>query len=128
MAIVDITTARVGIFALNKWSSTTNQYEFDLTGFRDPQAKKDLRSLYGTDPKVQEFIKADPRLEAVIDACRVLVRDDDYRKGHYISFGFRDHHGRWISSAVAEIVGKILSDEGYNVYVSHFGVSANAKK
>jgi RNase adaptor protein for sRNA GlmZ degradation len=123
MPFTELSKSDVGVFSLNRHAPTHQMYEFDLSHFRDPQGKPEMRFLFGTDPKVIDFIKADPRLEAIVHTCRLLAHDAEKRKISYISFGFRDYHGRLISAAVAQIVGLALNDEDFNVHISHSGAS-----
>jgi RNase adaptor protein for sRNA GlmZ degradation len=123
MPFTELSKADVGVFSLNRHAPVHQTYEFDLRQFRDPQGKAELRFLFGTDPKVIDFIKEDPRLGAIIETCRLLAHDAEKRKSSYISFGFRDYHGRLISAAVAQLVGLALNDEDFNVHISHSGAS-----
>lgn len=123
MPFSDLSTCNIGIFSLNHLAPLYQMYEFDLNQFRNPQAKPDFRTLYGTDPKVVEYLKGDPRLPAILDTCHLLAVDSKHRNRDYISFGFRDYHGRWISTGVAHIVGIYLSDLGFRIHISHRGIS-----
>jgi hypothetical protein len=123
MARVDMAKAEVGIFSLHQdMTSPIPQFEFDLSHFRDPIGNAHLRKncLDGTDPKVQTWIKEDPRLEAVKQNCLILAEDMIRHQGSkWLSIGLRDHHGKWISRAVVEIVADYLAANGFDVGVLH---------
>lgn len=101
------------------------QYRSDLTHFRDPIGQSYLRKecVDGRDPAVREWISLDPRVDALIHAALMISHDIfKNQKGVWASFGFTDHHGRWIAPAVGEIVGNALSEVGYKVCVNHLSV------
>ena len=126
MELVDIARADVGIYSLcGDTRSPTPNFEFDLNQFRDPLGQLELRKtcLDGCDIRVQEWIRVDPRFDPILNQCVILVKD--YQNGRtepskgWISIGFRDHHGTWISRAVACLVGRELASLGLKVGLMH---------
>jgi hypothetical protein len=115
----NVKDAEVGIYSFNH--STTApiaQYEISLHQFRDPM--RSFKQVDGTDPKVQEWISSDRRLPSVLHVVEMLAEDQVRAgKSKWLTIAFRDHHGKWISRAVAEIAANVLSDKGFNVVVHH---------
>lgn len=109
--------------APGRWPAT--QYEFDLSAFRDPKGNPSTRLLNdGLDNDVVEFIKQDPRYPGIEEIVEMLVSDYiDGKRGVWITFGFRDYHGTYISPAVAEAVRRALTAKGYRVYASHVSLA-----
>ena len=124
MPLVSITQAEIGIYSLS--GDTKNpipSFEFDLQHFRDPLGNLTLRKTCtdGRDPVVQEWIKVDPRFAPILEQVIILVKDHKHSGGKWITVGFRDYHGTWISRAVACLVATELSNLGYTVGVLHAG-------
>lgn len=123
MPIVSIHSAELAIFSLS--GDTRNprpNIEFDLNAFRDPLGNLTLRKecTDGADPKVQEWIKVDPRFEPILNQCIILVKDYFHANNYsWFSIGFRDHHGTWKSRAVASLIAAELSNLGYKVGLMH---------
>ena len=122
MPLVEISLAEVGVYSLaGDTKSPAPNIEFDLNQFRDPLGNIALRRSCtdGKDPAVQEWIKVDPRFKPILDQVIILVKDHFHGGGKWFSVGFRDHHGTWISRAVACLVVKELSELGYKAGVLH---------
>ena len=123
------TTLAKAVVGIVTYSSQTKSpmvvtYTFDLTDFRDPMGSKELMNKCkdGQDVRVREWIKVDPRMSVIMSEIVHLVKDRvDHGGGKWITFGFRDHHGRWKSRAVGEIVAETLSELGYEVGIVHAG-------
>lgn len=108
------------------------QFEFDVSKLRDPQGQKQFSGSNGLDKKVQEWIKDDIRISGLVREC-LLIADDlvkpkarvDGTKtevtqvSSWLSFSFKDFHGKWTAPAIAEIVANALSEAGYNVAIFH---------
>jgi RNase adaptor protein for sRNA GlmZ degradation len=93
---------------------------FDLSQFRDPIGQASLRYSTGLDIAVQEFILMDPKAIGVIQIARMLVHDTLVVGAEkYIAMGFKDFHGKLISSAMAEVVAKALEEDLFVVGVTH---------
>lgn len=119
----DVRDAQIGIFPLKTGGKEYMQYVIDLSAFRDPQGQPQFRDLDGRSPAVQNWIKSDPRLPALLDGVTLQVRDAlDNRHQVYTSIGLKDHHGKWISVAVATLLADHLSDRGYRVFFSAFHI------
>lgn len=110
------------------WGPPSARYVVDVTGFRDPMGVTFLKETYkdGTDLRVQEWIRRDPRVETVIQSIRLLAHSHlKSNRESWTSIGFKDHHGVWIAPAVAEMVGRALSElDHYSVYISHRGIQS----
>jgi len=118
--IVDISSAEVGLYSLSgDTKSPTPNVEFDLNQFRDPLGHLPFRKecTSGRDEKVKEWIKVDPRYLPLLNQCIILVKDHTTSGGKWISIGFRDYHGTWISQAIASLVADELASLGYRVGV-----------
>lgn len=119
-----LSQAEVGIYAFgannpNNMSSITLQYQFDVSSFRDPIGHKSFKGMDGTHEEVKKWILSDKRVKSLIDEVHRLVYDHvDNGKTRWLSIGFIDHHGKWISAAVAELVADSLPDK-YKVAVVH---------
>ena len=122
----------VGIysFGANSSNGPAAQFEFDVTLFRDPTGQKQFNGLNGTDPTVRDWVSSDRRIPAVLDHCTLLAKDlltPRIKNGHgdgepiskWISFSFKDYHGKWIAPAVAEKVAERLTGLGFTVLVVH---------
>lgn len=118
----------IGIYSFGPATNgqVNGQFEFDVTYFRDPQGQKQFQGKDGLDKDVIAWIRADRRIPILIKECSLLADDllspkgEDKKKiSTWVSFCFRDPHGKWISPAVAEIIADTLSDAGFNVIVSH---------
>ena len=122
MPITDIAAAEIGIYSLSTdTKSPTPSVEFDLNSFRDPLGNSHLRKtcVDGKDPQVQEWIKVDPRFPVIVEQVIILAKDHFVGGGKWLSVGFRDHHGTWISRAIACLVSQELANLGYKVGVLH---------
>lgn len=122
MPVVEIHAAEVGVYSLcGDTKSPIPNIEFDLNAFRDPLGNLNLRKscVDGRDPAVQDWIKVDPRYEALLNQCIILVKDHIHGSGKWISIGFRDYHGTWISRAVATLIGRELGELGFKVGILH---------
>lgn len=120
MPKVELALSNVAIFSLSSSSTTKVMYDFDVNHFRDPMGNKGLMKecADGKDPKVIEWIKVDPRTQPILTECIALAKDIiDHQGKKWLTIGFRDYHGRWISRAVATLVADALSEVGYKVGV-----------
>lgn len=96
-------------------------YEFQVDHLRDPQGRKDFRHLTGKDPIVRAFVTADPRVGAILAEVQRIVYDHVKTKAAKapLVIAFRDFHGRWKATAVAEIVSDYLKELKYSVLTIH---------
>lgn len=117
------------------------QFEFDVTKLRDPAGQKQFSGMNGTNPAVRAWVSADKRVEAILNQCLILADDLIKPKQRetsgvirydpvstWLSFAFRDYHGKWASPAIAELVADALDKEGYQVYVIHHSLKALGEK
>ena len=104
------------------------QFEFDVTRFRDPSGQQQFKGAKGSDPDVRDWVCQDRRLPAILDMCMLLAEDLLKPRKHgdreevisqWLSFAFKDYHGKWIAPAIAEAVANKLSDSNYRVLVIH---------
>src|SRR5260370_38640208 len=119
MSRTDVHKANVGLYDFFQDIHTpVPQYEFQLGAFRDPQHK--FKSVDGRSKAVQEWIIDDPRMPALLSTIEMLVFDQvKEQKAAWLSIGFRDYHGKWISAALVEIIADRLSARGFDVMVRH---------
>lgn len=109
------------------------QFEFDVTTLRDPTGQQQFKGLNGLYPAVRDWVGSDRRVSIIIKD--ILLLADDMAKpktkegraqpepiSPYVSFAFKDYHGKWIAPAVAELVADILDKEGFRVAVHHRGI------
>lgn len=116
--ITSVSEAEIGLYAiatLKPPSPIPFTYKFNLSHFRDPQGQITLRKLTGKDAEVQAFILADPRTKAIIHAAEMIAAE----KAKWVSMGFYDHHGRWISAGMIELIAKQLDAANYKVAICH---------
>lgn len=129
----------VGIYSFGVKSKTLPkaQFEFDVTNFRDPSGQKQFRGLCGMDPAVVTWVAQDPKVQAIVDQVRMLVADlrmpitsadgkSTSPRSQWISFSFKDYHGKMIAPAVAEYVAATL-DKDLAVMVQHYGLMEAGK-
>ncbi len=127
MPKVDSKDAQIGIYTFGDKSHNyvgTCQYYIQVAGLRDPGSSGSIRSQYvdGRAGGVQQYIKEDPRVEAIAQTIRAIAwmhLRSQARDNKWLSFGLVDHHGRWIAPAVGEIVADQLSQSGYAVSLYH---------
>lgn len=126
------TRPEVGVYSAGKEigeSKIAGQFEYDVTSFRDPTGQKQFAGLNGTYPQVRDWVSEDRRMAVLISECMLLADDMLEEKNiegqkpkaasTWLSFSFRDYHGKWVAPAVAEAIANALSDAGYNVFVHH---------
>ena len=126
---------QIGVYSFGSKGPATpkSQFEFDVSKFRDPAGQKQFKGGCGVDPDVRAWVGEDDRVPAIIANCLLLAEDLIRAKpsttgarteapADWLSFSFRDFHGRWASPAVAELVADALSRAGYVVAVKHFGL------
>lgn len=128
---------QIGVYSYGygtKQEAPQAQFEFDVSGFRDPVGQKQFNKALGTFPDVRDWVCEDRRVPAILDTCQLLAEDllKPRPKGNtteamsvWVSFSFKDFHGKWISPAIAEAVANKLSETGYIVYVHHHALPAS---
>lgn len=129
MRTESVKDANVAIYSMgriiNEGGNTRPRFLFDVEHFRDPQGNQAFRrsGFTGKTPEVRKFVCDDPRIEAVKDTAAMLVNDalKDARSP-FISIGYKDQKGIWISPAIAEEVADHLSTLGFKVIVRHYGL------
>jgi hypothetical protein len=113
------------------------QFEFDVSTFRDPVGQKQFNRAVGTCPDVRDWVAQDRRVPGVVNVCRLLAEDlcRPHPKGTgtevisgWLSISFKDHHGKWIAPAVAELVANQLDKDGFNVIVLHHELRPSPKE
>lgn len=124
---------QIGVYSFGTVAQgSTGQFEYDVTQFRDPGGQKQFEGMNGTYPKVKQWMLQDRRVPIIIEDC-LLLADDLVRAKQidsnmtksvstWLSFAFKDFHGKWTAPAVAELVADALSDAGYVVVVYHASV------
>ncbi len=97
------------------------QYSVDCTGMRDPIGQLDLKKLKGDDPKVVAWIKADPRVDAIIDSVNLLIHNHVGKTNDFwLSIGFHDPKGSLIAPAVCEAVARTVEQTfTHSISVDH---------
>lgn len=118
MPIVTTGEAEIGLYAIRTSKAIPQviyHWKIDCTNLRDPQGQKQLRSFDGRDSQVQAFLLGDPRLKPILHACKMIAGD----KQKWTSIAFFDHHGKWISAGMVELVAKELDAAGYKVAIYH---------
>ncbi len=125
-----VTTDQVAQVSLYSYSSKeggkqkTCHYEVDCNEMRDPFGNGSLKQKWGDDPSVIEWIKADKRIPAIVDAIILMARSHMTFGGDlWLSVGFHDLRGWQISPAVVEIVAAALLERTpYTVSVDHLEI------
>jgi hypothetical protein len=130
---VDAGSSQVSIYTYGKVSPVQPgaAYVIDVMGLRDPMSNRGFRQRYedGRPGEVQDYVKGDPRLQAIIDEVRLLAYlHVDCEQDKWISIGVRDFHGKWISPAVGELIAEALDNLGYRTYVYHYECEDPKKK
>jgi len=127
---------QIGIYSHKIGKIVGSQFEFDLLSFRDPAGQKQFTNMNGSYPAVRDWVKQDKRFPSLVQDCLLIADDlikDKVREGKtvpavcsWLSFSFKDYHGKWASVAVTELVADALSDAGYLVSVYHSGIPEEA--
>ncbi len=126
----DKTKPNIGIYSFGENSANppNAQFEFDVRLFRDPVGQKQFNRALGIQPDVRDWVGQDKRAKGVIEMCQMLAEDliRPHKKGDkeepisiWLSLSFRDHHGKWIAPAIAELVANQLDKDGFTVAVCH---------
>jgi hypothetical protein len=106
-------------------------YIIDVSGLRDPLSNRGFRYTHndGRALDVQKFVEEDPRIDAIRQQVAILayLHFGGRRDAPWMSLAFRDHHGKWISPAVTELMAESLSNMGYAVSVHHFALEGGEK-
>lgn len=103
------------------------QFEFDVTKFRDPTGQKQFAGMAGVDPPVVKWVAEDPKVKAVLEQVKLTVADlqspdsSGNPRSKWISFSFKDHHGRMIAPAICEYVAAAFEAENL-ILVAHYGL------
>lgn len=130
---------QIGIysFGLNTVKQPSAQFEFDVSKFRDPVGQKQFNRALGTCPDVRDWVGQDKRVAGVIQMCQLLAEDlvRPHKKADgkeeaisgWLSISFKDHHGKWISPAIAELVANQLDADGFSVIVLHHEIVGSSK-
>ena len=105
----------VGIYSFGSKNSSAPaaQFSFDVSAFRDPTGQKQFEGKDGTDPEVVKWVLCDDRARAVVAHCLLLADDlvkpkvrgdkaEPTAQSQWLSFSFKDFHGKWTAPAVAE--------------------------
>lgn len=125
----------IGVYSLgsvNGGDRQFSQFEFRVDKLRDPCGQKQFYGMSGRNVEVQTWLKVDERVDAITKECLLIAddlvkpkpREDGTRTevrpaSTWLSFAFKDFHGKWIAPAMAEIVAQALSDVGYTVALFH---------
>jgi RNase adapter protein RapZ len=96
---------------------------FDCRFLANPHWQAALRPLDGRDPKVESFVRADPRFAEFLQRVRELLlfllpAHVDEGKAH-LAIGFGCTGGQHRSVAMAEMVGSALAEAGWPVSKRH---------
>lgn len=103
-------------------SVPTARYQVDVSQMRDPHSR--FTTGDGRLNQVKDWINRDRRVSALIQEMVGIARHHlKLLKDPFITLSFWDHHGRWASVAVAELVADALMDDGITVAVEHHGLS-----
>ncbi len=89
---------------------------YHLDQVRDPYGQLNFRDNPDTST-IQEWLLQDDRVRAVIDEVQAMCKMHlDKGKESWITFGFCDRRGKFISQPIALMVRDLLVGEGYSVY------------
>jgi UPF0042 nucleotide-binding protein len=96
---------------------------FDCRFLANPHWSPDLRPLDGRDPRVESFVRDDPRFPEFYQKVRdlllfLLPAQLDEGKAH-LAIGFGCTGGQHRSVAIAELVGNALAEAGWPVSKRH---------
>lgn len=110
---------------LGKMVPPRAHYVIDVSGIRDPLSNRGFKNTFtdGRPGEIQKFVAEDPRMNAILDTVKLIAYDQLRSKAgskKWLSIAFRDHHGKWGSVAVGEIVRDALKYDGYNVALRHY--------
>lgn len=101
---------------------------FDCRALANPYWDETLRGLDGRDPRIQGFVRADPRFAPFFGALRSLlevVLSASRAEGRaYVSVAFGCTGGRHRSVALAEMTAAELRREGWPVILRHREIEA----
>jgi len=122
-----VTKPSITIYTFGKkWlTQPAPRYEFDLSNLRDPIGNLALKKecLDGRDPMVQRWIQEDKRVEMIKKECITLAKLHIVKNQEsWLSIGFTDTHGIWISPAVGLIVAKALEEQKLPASLIHYGI------
>lgn len=96
---------------------------FDCRFLANPYWQEDLRSLDGRDPRVQRYVKEDPRFAdffaRVLDLTRLLLPAYREEGKSHLSIAFGCTGGRHRSVTLAETLAKALAEDGQQVSIRH---------
>jgi len=96
---------------------------FDCRFLSNPHWVPGLRALDGRDPAVQDHVRDDPRFaeyfQRVLGLIEMLLPAHSEEGRAHLSIGFGCTGGQHRSVAVAEILGKVLAEHGWQVSKRH---------
>lgn len=119
MRVNNISQAAITIHSTTLKSLVNVQYNIDVSSFQDPLGQFGLKARDGLDKEVQKFVREDPKVFSLIDHINLIVKDEVGIQGSkYLSFAFKDHQGKLLAPAIAEIVGAEL-EKSHAVFVQH---------
>lgn len=102
------------------------RYATDVTRFRDPFGQDWLTSACadGTDTRVIDWIRSDPKIDALVDTFCLLARihTGPPQNEPHLSISLHDRRGRWIAPAVGRILLTALADRDYDVTLTIDGL------
>ena len=111
-----------------------SQFEFDVSKLRDPAGQKQFSISNGMDTAVHAWLAQDDRVGQIVWICRLLASDMLAKRmfmdrevapaSTWVSFSFKDYHGKFISPAVACIVAEALKADGFPPMVYHLSLQA----
>lgn len=120
---VEPAVAQVLIYSLKKDSIKLGlELDINVGNFRDPLGHKTLTTQFfdGRAQVVRDWIALDPRMKGLTETILLYVYDKIvHGEQNKLIIGFRDHHGRWIAPAVAEIIADGVSAKAFPVGVLH---------
>ena len=132
--------ADIGIYSFGEKGNVFPrvQFEWDCRSLRDPTGQKQFAALTGAHDSVKSWVKEDERVATIISCCRLIANDlikpkartttgttEIVQISKWLSFSFKDFHGKWSAPAMAELVADALDLDGYKVTVVHYGLPAN---
>jgi UPF0042 nucleotide-binding protein len=117
-------------FSFAKRSPCGADLVFDVRFLANPHYQDDLRPLTGLDRRVNEFVESDPSYDPFMkkleDMVAFLLPLYEHEGKSYLTVGIGCTGGRHRSVTVAEHLGKLLTERGWPVQITHREIERRA--